>query len=172
MKKKNFVFAFVLVMCILTSYGKETSASLFSTRLVSDGVEVSISDNFPADLFDIIIPKEIDGQKVVAIAQRGFSTPSIKSITIPEGVTKIGGLAFSVCQNLTSVSIPESVKEIEYGAFNHCSSLTNISIPRNVTIIRGRAFYGCQNLSSVSIPESVTKIGHAAFPANCKITRY
>jgi len=53
---------------------------------------------------------------------------SLKSVTIPEGVTSIGGSAFSGCTSLKSVTIPSSVTSIYSTAFNSCSSLTAINV--------------------------------------------
>ena len=48
------------------------------------------------------------------------------SITIPDGVTKIGDDAFSRCSALTSITIPDSVTHIGENAFSECSSLTQV----------------------------------------------
>ena len=47
-----------------------------------------------------------------------------KNTTIPNGVTSIGGSAFSNCSGLTSVTIPNSVESIGWSAFSDCISLT------------------------------------------------
>ena len=88
------------------------------------------------------------------------------NITIPAGVTSIGGYAFYDCNSLTSVTIPDSVISIDDYAFNNCSSLTSVTIPDSVTSIGNHAFSWCTNLTSVTIPDSVTFIDNWAF-GNC-----
>ena len=90
----------------------------------------------------------------------------VKTITIKEGVTKIGKDAFINCENLENVEIPDSVTEIGRSAFKGCTGLTSITIPDRVTSIGGQAFKGCTGLTSITIPDSVTSIGRSAF-AGC-----
>ncbi len=85
------------------------------------------------------------------------------SVTIPNGVTSIGGSAFSDCSGLTSVTIPNSVTSIGDRAFAYCRGLTSVSIPTGVTSIGDRAFAYCSGLTSVTIPTGVTFIGEYAF---------
>ena len=87
----------------------------------------------------------------------------IKTVVIGNGVTSIGGYAFSYCSGLTSVTIPASVTSIGDYAFQNCSGLTSIEIPSNVTSIGTRAFFGCSGLTSIEIPSNVTSIGQSAF---------
>ena len=87
----------------------------------------------------------------------------IKTVVIGNGVTSIGGYAFSYCSGLTSVTIPASVTSIGDYAFQDCSGLTSIEIPSNVTSIGTRAFFGCSGLTSIEIPSNVTSIGQSAF---------
>jgi hypothetical protein len=91
----------------------------------------------------------------------------VTEVTIPEGVTNIGGSAFSHCSSLKSVTIPNSVTSIGNYAFEDCKSLTSVTIPDSVTSIGDYAFYNCKSLTSVTIPNSVTSIGYEAF-YNCK----
>jgi len=51
----------------------------------------------------------------------------ITDLVIPDGVTGIGGYAFSGCNALTSVTIPASVISIGGYAFSGCSGLTEIT---------------------------------------------
>ena len=85
---------------------------------------------------------------------------------IPNGVTSIGGGAFSGCTGLTSVIIPNGVTSIGFTAFSECSVLSSVVIPNSVTTIGDGAFSSCSGLTSVIIPNSVTSIGYAAFQ-NC-----
>ena len=88
---------------------------------------------------------------------------SIKTITLEEGITGIGDLAFYGCSNLTTVSIPDSVIGIGLAAFSGCSSLTDVIIPDSVTSIDTQAFEACSSLTSITIPDSVTSIGNSVF---------
>ena len=74
---------------------------------------------------------------------------SLKSVTIPNSISKIGPSAFSGCENMTDVNIPSSVEEIGSGAFMSCHSLTQIKIPASVKIIEGEAIRDCPNLKNV-----------------------
>ena len=87
-------------------------------------------------------------------------------MTIPDGVTFIGGYTFYACSNLSSVSIGKGVGYIDYAAFLDCYRLTSITIPDSVTSIGDVAFSGCSSLSSVTIGNGVTSIGYDAFE-NC-----
>lgn len=89
-----------------------------------------------------------------------------KGVIVFSDVVKIiGGSAFQK-SNLTSISIPEGVKKIGNYTFYNCTSLTSITIPSGVTEIEKRAFSNCTNLTSIIIPNSVHRIGEGAF-ANC-----
>ena len=102
------------------------------------------------------------------IPERAFDRcETLKTVTLPEGVTGIGTKAFKGCSSLTSVSIPGSVTGIGKYAFYECDSLTDVLIPEGVTSIESYTFNGCSSLTSVSIPGSVTSIGDSAF-AGCK----
>ena len=108
----------------------------------------------------------------------------IKSVVIKDGVTSIGGYAFSDCSGLTSVNIPESVTSIGYWAFAGCTSLPiennlryadtylveavdkterTYNIKEGTRFIGSHAFSGCSRLTSINIPNSVTSIGRYAF---------
>ena len=83
--------------------------------------------------------------------------------TIPDGITSIGGSAFSKCTGLTSITIPNEVTEIGRSAFYNCKGLTAIAIPDGVTAIGSWAFTNCTGISSFTIPDGVTTIGEYTF---------
>ena len=100
------------------------------------------------------------GKKEIGSEFREIS--SLRSVTILDGVTSIGGEAFYDCSSLTSITIPNSVTSIGNGAFQN-SGITSVTIPNSVTSIGGEAFAFCSNLASATIPNSVTSIGGGAF---------
>ena len=89
------------------------------------------------------------GNSVESISDGMFWGTGLLRVTIPEGVTSIGGSAFYGCLDLKSVTIPSSVTSIGTSAFYGCRSLTNVAIPMGVEEIGDRAFLGC-NLETVT----------------------
>ncbi len=77
------------------------------------------------------------------------------SFTIPDGVTRIGGGAFSRCGSLTSIIIPDGVTSIGIGAFYCCRNLTSIIVPNSVTEIDVFAFQACGALSGITFDGTV-----------------
>ena len=109
---------------------------------------------------EVVIP---DSVKHMNMVFRECS--SLKSVTLPNGLTKIGGGLFSECTALESITFPESVKAIEEEAFMRCGFKT-ITLPEGLTAIEGSTFKDCTSLASINIPNSVTSIGKFAFE-NC-----
>ena len=96
------------------------------------------------------IPKKIEGDPVVSIGEKAFQYSGIMEIYIPNGVTQIGGDAFSYCTGLTSVTIPDSVTQIDAWAFTGCLGLTNITIPDSVREIESEVFSYCTGLTNAT----------------------
>ena len=92
---------------------------------------------------------------------------SLTSVTIPAGVTSIGGSAFKDCGSLTSVTIPAGVTSIWPSAFEGCGSLDRVAIPSSVTSIGRTAFADCGSLTSVNIPSGLTVLDSYIF-RSCK----
>lgn len=63
----------------------------------------------------------------------------LHDFSFPDGVSDIEKFAFAR-SGLNSVSIPEGVTRIGYGAFYHCDTLSDVTIPDSVTVIEEHAF--------------------------------
>ncbi len=101
---------------------------------------------------------------VTAIGGMAFSNcSSLTKVTIPEGVTTIGASAFSGCGNLTSVSLPNSLMTLGNSAFSGCNALASVSLPSNVKTLGDSVFSSCSSLKNMIIPDGVTSIGQWAF---------
>jgi hypothetical protein len=75
----------------------------------------------------------------------------VKSVVIPDCVTKIGENAFSGCESLESIDIPDSVTEIGKQAFKGCRSLKIIDIPNSVTKIGECVCCECAVLECINV---------------------
>lgn len=85
----------------------------------------------------------------------GYTT--LTSITIPEGVTRIGDEAFKDCSQLEDIILPSSLTTIGNYAFQGCSSIDSIAIPVMVNTIGSYAFSSCDNLVDITVhPDNST----------------
>lgn len=144
---------------------------------------------------NLTIPNEINGYPIVEIADYGLWDLSFESVTIPEGVTRIGRYAFGSCSALKKVVIPASVSIIDsrYGwpPFSGCTSLEEVEFKGNrdnIDMVVTEAFRGTPWLEkqefsleikdnevlgflgvcpeTVIIPDGVTWISYNAFQAS------
>lgn len=92
---------------------------------------------------------------------------TVREAIIPEEIAgvpvrSIGDLAFWFCGDLKTVSLPESLTRIETIGFNHCTGLTKVELPKQLTYLRRHAFYSCESLKEISIPDTVQTIEECA----------
>jgi len=82
-----------------------------------------------------------------------------KSYTIPSGVTTIKG-AFVRCPGLTTVTIPASVTRIDGLAFASCADLTTVSIAKGSKLksVGRNPFFHCEKLAPVTFPPGVEEV--------------
>ena len=102
-----------------------------------------------------------------------YNMPSLQSLSLPKGTTKIGdyAMAQNARQNLrlTNVSIPSGVKEIGQYAFYY-TGITEIAIPSGVTRIEDYTFWHCEKLQKATLPNGITFIGNSAFSEAYELT--
>lgn len=91
------------------------------------------------------------------------SVSAVTRISVGEGVTSVGDLAFYGCGRATSVTLPTTVTAIGDRAFKNCASLTALRLPAGLTTIGEAAFESCEKLGSIRLPDSLTAIGSYAF---------
>ena len=104
---------------------------------------------------------------VTRISGRAFSgNTTMETVTLPGSLREIGDSAFYGCTALRSVTIPDTVESIGQGAFRDCSALTRVTLPSGLTSISGNTFQNCAALTSIRIPDGVETIGSSAF-AGC-----
>lgn len=143
---------------------------------------------------EVIIPSEIDGYKVTALHRYSFASfKNLKSVTVPEGVTRIGFCAFDNCVNLEELILPDSLREMHFmyiedtKLYKTASNWENgvlyvgkhliqakpsyisgkFEIKEGTIAVTYRALEDCKDLTEVVIPASLKYIGNSAF-SGCK----
>ena len=122
--------------------------------------------NYKGNDIEVKVPANDRSIPIKEIEISAFAdNKTMKTVTIPEGITLLEAGAFANCRNLESVKLPSTLKEIQYGAFQNCVSLKEIRIPKTVTIMTGEyydydkrvdadIFKGCKNLTIICDPGS------------------
>ncbi len=149
---------------------------------------------FAGEPVDVVIPTSLGGYKVLSIGSRAFAEcPTLKTLSIPDGITLISAEAFYSCSNLKSVEIGASVSYIGSRAFANCTNLENVVFKGFLEneAIASDAFYGTAWLGSSSqefvtfggtillkyngssetviVPEGVREIASNAFAYNSTV---
>lgn len=81
----------------------------------------------------IIIPNEINWEKVIAIWDNAFNSKSLTSIKLPDSLIVIWKNSFA-WNELTKINIPNSVTSIWHNAFIQKVRLNNINIPMGIEL--------------------------------------
>jgi len=115
--------------------------------------------------------------------QAFFKKSTLRKISFPTNIVRIGSTAFYNCTGLLSVEIPATVTSIGASAFSGCGVKSVILPPTKISYYGpaffgcdslviattpcsndgGDIFSGCNNLRTIIVPEGVTTIKDGAF---------
>lgn len=146
-----------------TPQSQESTAADFTYETKSDGTLLLTS--YTGNAADVVIPGEINGAKVTEVGPWGGTSwttahkETVKSVTVPEGVTRIGSSVFKDCPNLTTVDMPSTltwcsgfencpIKTAD--GFKKATNLNNLSF-NGQPIEDISALAGCSNLNYFGI---------------------
>ena len=91
----------------------------------------------------------------------------LRSVTIEEGVQRIGFGAFSDCPRLSDVQLPASLTELQDWSFYHDTALTVMTLPDDVSRVGSCAFAFCSGLDSIGLSAHARVIAsHALYHCN------
>lgn len=160
----------------------ESVESIGADAFAGSGV-LENSDNWVSDCLyignwliaakDTVAPEIKVGTKYIADGAFRYNK-TLQSVTIPEGVLKIGAYAFWDCRELTDLKIPSTVKYIGTDAFVFCNIKT-ISLDSNnkdfalqngilyTHDLKCLVFCPQQMTGEIKLPEETEHIGEAAF---------
>ena len=121
----------------------------------------------------LYIPGEIDGHEVVEIGDSAFENRTdLRTVMIPDSVTRINIGAFSECINLANITLSKRIEKIGENAFYNCDSLQSVEIPKCLNDVYARydsiyipngVFNECSNLKTIIFEEGSTVIADALF---------
>jgi len=142
------------------------SASHFAWRQVEGGVRIT---RYTGPGGDVRIPPQINGLPVIEITGRAhiigdtvpfhagaFEGSGITGVTIPDGVTTIGGGAFAR-NRIAAIDIPDSVIDIGRNAFAFNPLTGNVIVPAGATI-GANAFMRNRNVHGEPVQATATRI--------------
>ena len=107
-------------------------------------------------------PSALSSDKLHSILDRSVIEMTATDFS---GVSKIGGSAFSMCDQLTAVTVPQNVTMIDNGAFTECTKLSQVTLHDNM-VLQHNVFKYCYALSSIAIPKA-TKVLKACLFLYC-----
>ncbi len=91
---------------------------------------------------------------------------TFKHVVIEEGITRIGGGAFSYCEGIEDVTLPDTLTFIESSAFVNCTKLTEITIPDSVAGMDNCVFEYCSAMETVVVGSGMKELPYGTFQ-NC-----
>ena len=127
-------------------------------------------NGYNGSAWNIIIPKEVEGHKVVRISERAFSNSHLRTIVI-EGDAKLDNYSFTNAKYLKSVEI-NNVTSVGKYAFSNCANLESVSMKANNSTINKYAFQNCRSLKSVKLPDTMNYIGEGAFSGCTSLSEF
>lgn len=131
--------------------------------------ESGISEPVHSEILFAYFPPNYDTEYSIpegikTIAQKSFHyARNLKSVAIPNSVTKIEELAFAECTGLETVVMSTNIETIEPKSFWYCPKLKEITLPNTLKCIENELFMGDQGLESIVIPNSVIEIKKHSF---------
>ncbi|WP_044210483.1 leucine-rich repeat protein [Flammeovirga sp. OC4] len=111
----------------------------------------------------LVIPSEINGQKITRVGDRAFYNKKIQSLTLNEELTSIGSYGFG-WNAIQEVVWSENLVEIGEHAFAS-NNLTTLALPENIITI-GEGSFRNNDLVHITLNNKITFIGREAFNWN------
>jgi len=126
---------------------------------IPDGVKVVGASSFQKNdtIKSVVIP-----ESVTKIWMGAFFMSSLESVTLPDSITEIESYAFYSTE-LKEITLPAGLKNLESSMFVNCGNLTKVDLPQGLEIIGDQAFNSCVGLTDIIIPDGVYEIGNGAF---------
>lgn len=193
-KSFSLLLALIMLVSCFAGFGIEAFAASSKTKKV-DGVTYTYTiEKGKATVHYIApgkktktvsIPSKLGGKTVTTINSYALDwDEKVKTVKIPNSVTKLCYNAFTSCYKLSEVKIGSGLKTIEKDAFPYCGSITKFTVDKknkNFTTDNGSLYNKKKTkiikyttgkkTKEVKLPKSVTSIGQGAFASAAKMEK-
>lgn len=155
MSSNKLKFTVIIFISLLIFFDIKSQKIVISSPIV----EKEFLDR--SDIEEVVFE---DGCGITEIPDYAFlGCSSLKRVTLPEGLKKIGFQAFSECSSLEYINLPNSLEDIGSNSFTYCEKLNNVHFPQGLVHIGHNAFSFCNSLEEVFLPDSLQEIESYAF---------
>lgn len=150
-----------------------TDASYFKFDSSTGTINGYVNKTGPVDL---VIPSQIDGVEVKAIAKEAFKYDTsswrtnikkpLESLVLPDTINEIGEAAFYK-NNLKTLQLPKALTVVQKETFAENSKLESVTHAEGsqLTEIGNNAFTNCA-INSIDLPDGLTKLAEGALSNN------
>lgn len=97
---------------------------------------------------------------------REAGNKTLKRLTLPAGLQRLGDRALARCSALPRVELPETLHTVGSHCFHYCGALEHMELPQAITALPDYVFAECRKLTRVSLPKGIRSIGRCCF-YNC-----
>ena len=106
---------------------------------------------------------------VISLERSSFDeVAALSSVTLPNGLKRIGDYVFCGCPNLTTLNLPSSLEFI--GHYSLCRiKVSSIVVPENIKVLNNSFLVSCPELTSVELPSTLTQIRWYSLSRNPKL---
>lgn len=148
-------------LCVFHRKGEQVNPASDFDCTAENG-EVTITD-YTGTREHVLIPPEIDGQPVTALADKAFYEKHVTTVVVPDSVTEIGNLCFSGDNYLVSLTLPDELAELPPASLESCFRLMDFDLPQGLKKISGSALQYNYYLTHLTLPSSLTEIEQLNF---------
>lgn len=128
---------------------------------MTDFTEPDMAPWYPyrADILRLSLPDGLTSVGDIAF----YGCDKLTTVVLPDSVERVGDYAFLDCTGITLLDLGSGLRSVGEAAFSDCYSLRSLDLPDGLESIGLKGFYRCESITSVTIPASVTDIGVSAF---------
>lgn len=113
---------------------------------------------------EIVIPEKIKEIPLGAFASMGFR--KAVSLTLHDGVTRIGDYGFSGLSFSSPIVFPKRLRAIGSSAFGNCKFSGDVRLPSGLMVIGAGAFFGTNIKGELELPAGIEVIEGTPFYGN------